>query len=255
MTPARQPRSALTTSSVDDSMSLATTPARVHISSSARSSAGRGRRSGRRSAYRASTLRITPRWWGTPAALAASAHAVTTSCDAMAGYSRGTYASGVPSLRTAPVAMTRSPIRMPGWPPPHVPTRRNVWTPSSPSSSTAMAMDGPPMPLEQVDTGVSPTRPVNVRYSRDQARSSAASRWRAIRAVRKGSPGTSTYWPTSPAARPTWYLRCAATAEKCIRPPARSVRDRQLLGLRLAEVLLQEALVRQQVVDALLPHG
>src|SRR5262249_43484697 len=82
----------------------------------------------------ASTLRITPRWCPTPAAAAASAHADTTSWDAMAGYSRGTYASGVPSLRTAPVAITRSPSRMPGWPPPHVPTRRNVWTPRSPTS-------------------------------------------------------------------------------------------------------------------------
>jgi len=63
------------------------------------------------------------------------------------------------------------------------------------------------MPLEQVDTTAPSTCPVKVRNSRDQAFSSAGPRWLAISAVRKGSPGTSTYGPTSPEARPTWYLR------------------------------------------------
>src|SRR2546426_4489245 len=70
--------------------------------------------------------------------------ALTTSSDATAGYSFGTYPSGVPSLRTEPSAITRSPILISGWAAPQVPTRINVCTPSSFSSSTPIATEGPP---------------------------------------------------------------------------------------------------------------
>ena len=48
------------------------------------------------------------------------------------------------------------------------------------------------MPLEVVQTAAPPTVPVKVRYSRENAFSSALSRYLAISAVRKGSPGMST---------------------------------------------------------------
>src|SRR5713226_6778422 len=193
-------------------MSLLSTPARDHMSSSSRSWRGRGMVSGNRSEYSASTERMMPTWYGAPAALDASTSALTTSSDAMAGYSGGTYPLGVPSLRTAPMPMTRSPILISGWAAPHVPTRRNVCTPSSLSSSTAIATEGPPMPDEIVETGTPSRLPVNVRYSRLKATSRASSRYLAIAGVRPGSPGTSTYPPTSPFARPMWYFFSSVAA-------------------------------------------
>src|SRR5207302_7287451 len=169
-------------------------------------------RSGTRSEYNASTDRITPTWYGTLAALAASTNALTTSSDAIAGYSGGTYPLGVPSVRTAPYAMTRSPILISGCAAPQVPTRRNVCTPSSASSSTPIATEGPPIPVDIADTGTPSSVPVKVRYSRLNATSRAPSRYLAIIGVRPGSPGTSTYSPTSPLPRPTWYFFSSVTA-------------------------------------------
>src|SRR5229473_437512 len=91
---------------------------------------------------------MMPTWCGALATFAATTNALTTSSDAIAGYSGGTYPLGVPSLRTDPIAMTRSPILISGCAAPHVPTRRNVWTPSSPSSSTAIATEGPVLAAE-----------------------------------------------------------------------------------------------------------
>src|SRR6267143_2630625 len=149
---------------------------------------------------------MTPTWYGAPAAREASISALTTSSEAIAGYSRGTYPLGVPSLRTEPVAMTRSPILISGCAAPQVPTRRNVCTPSSLNSSIPIATDGPPIPDEMVETGTPSRLPVNVRYSRLNATSRAPSRYLAIKGVRPGSPGTRTYSPTSPGASPTWYF-------------------------------------------------
>src|SRR5712691_4135874 len=112
--------------------------------------------------------------------------------------------------------MTRSPILISGCAAPHVPTRRNECTPSSLSSSTAIATDGPPIPDEMVETGTPRRLPVNVRYSRLKATSRAPSRYLAIMGVRPGSPGMRTYSPTSPLARPMWYFfsPIAATGAK-----------------------------------------
>src|SRR5579859_2376831 len=110
------------------------------------------------------------------------------------------------------MAITRSPILISGCAAPHVPTRRNVCTPSSASSSTPMATEGPPIPVDIVETGTPSTLPVNVRYSRLNATSRAPSRCLATIGVRKGSPGTSTYSPTSPLASPTWYFFSSVTA-------------------------------------------
>src|SRR5437870_4417916 len=135
--------------------------------------------------------------------------------------------------------MTRSPILISGCAAPHVPTRRKVCTPSSLSSSTAIATDGPPMPVDIVDTFTPPSAPVKVRYSRLNATSRALSRYSAIFGVRNGSPGTSTYSPTSPGPRPTWYFFCSVFIVRPARarrqPPKRSLsaaRDAVLVHAR-----------------------
>src|SRR4029077_8864126 len=166
---------------------------------------------------------MMPTWYGAFAAFDASTSALTTSSDATAGYSSGTYPFGVPSLRTAPVAMTRSPILISGCAAPHVPTRRNVCTPSSFSSSIAIATDGPPMPVDIADTVVPPSVPVKVRYSRLNATSRASSRYFAINGVRNGSPGTSTYSPTSPRPNPTWYFFSVTAIWRILNVPCDAV--------------------------------
>jgi hypothetical protein len=50
----------------------------------------------------------------------------------------------------APVATIMSPISIPAWSAPVVPTRSTVSTPTRSSSSTATAADGLPMPVEQI---------------------------------------------------------------------------------------------------------
>src|SRR5437016_10793256 len=75
------------------------------------------------------------------------------------------------------------------------------------------------MPDEIVETGTPSRLPVKVRYSRLNATSRAPSRYLATSGVRKGSPGTSTYSPTSPLPRPTWYfLSVTAIGRILIRP-------------------------------------
>src|SRR5260370_5020060 len=119
--------------------------------------------------------------------------------------------------------MTRSRILISGWAAAHVPTRRKVCTPSSFSSSTAIATDGPPIPVDIVDTFTPSSEPVNVLYSRLNATSRARSRYFAIIGVRPGSPGTSTYSPTSPAARPMWYFFSVTAIGRILIRPRDSV--------------------------------
>ena len=65
-----------------------------------------------------------------------------------AGHSMGAYSRLVPSMRTAPVATTTSPLWTDRSIPPQVPTRTKVWTPMLASSSMAMAAEGPPIPVD-----------------------------------------------------------------------------------------------------------
>ena len=77
-----------------------------------------------------------------------------------AGYSGGAYSRLVPSWRTAPVAITQSPARTRRSMPPAVPTRMKVSAPTANNSSIAIALDGPPMPVEQTLTRSPSRRPV-----------------------------------------------------------------------------------------------
>jgi hypothetical protein len=67
---------------------------------------------------------------------------------ATAGQARGTYCALVPSSRTAAWATITSPRRRPGCIAPQEPTRIRVWAPRLQSSSTAIAAEGPPIPVE-----------------------------------------------------------------------------------------------------------
>ena len=60
----------------------------------------------------------------------------------------GAYSRLVPSMRTAPVAMTISPLVTSSLIPPQVPTRIKVSAPMLASSSMAIEADGPPIPVE-----------------------------------------------------------------------------------------------------------
>ena len=78
----------------------------------------------------------------------------------------GAYSREVPSMRTAPVATTRLPPITSVCMPPQVPTRISVRTPVWHNSSTPMAVEGPPMPVDMTST-FSPSRlPSQVVYSR-----------------------------------------------------------------------------------------
>ena len=69
----------------------------------------------------------------------------------------GAYSRLVPSMRTAPVAMTRSPLFTSSLMPPQVPTRTKVSAPMLASSSMAMEAEGPPTPVDTTLT-FSPSR-------------------------------------------------------------------------------------------------
>ncbi|MDA1387815.1 hypothetical protein O2L01_22675 [Glycomyces lechevalierae] len=69
------------------------------------------------------------------------------------GYSGGRNEPLVPSSRTQPVETTSCPALMWYWIEPQVPTRTKVSTPACISSSTAIAVEGPPMPVEHTRTG------------------------------------------------------------------------------------------------------
>ena len=55
-------------------------------------------------------------------------------------------------MRTAPVAITRSPLWTSSLMPPQVPVRTKVSAPMAWSSSRAITAEGPPMPVEQTET-------------------------------------------------------------------------------------------------------
>ncbi len=108
----------------------------------------------------------TPTLQGSPSARALSARAQVTAKSATAGYSMGAYSRLVPSMRTAPVATTTSPLFTSSRMPPQVPTRRKVCTPIWCSSSMAMAAEGPPMPVDTTLTRSPSSKPVQVVNSR-----------------------------------------------------------------------------------------
>ena len=60
----------------------------------------------------------------------------------------GAYSRLVPSMRTAPVATTRSPLFTSSLIPPQVPTRIKVSTPMLANSSMAIEAEGPPTPVD-----------------------------------------------------------------------------------------------------------
>lgn len=64
----------------------------------------------------------------------------------------GAYSRLAPSWRTAPVAITRSPLWTSNLMPPQVPVRTKVSAPMAWSSSRAITAEGPPMPVEQTET-------------------------------------------------------------------------------------------------------
>ena len=99
-----------------------------------------------------------------------------------------------------------------------MPMRMKVSAPHWMSSSMAMAVEGQPMPVEVHETLMPSTVPVKVRYSRLKATSWASSKKEAIFGTRPGSPGRSTYRPTSPFLRCTWYWRSGSTSAKAIAP-------------------------------------
>ena len=77
-----------------------------------------------------------------------------------AGTDSGRYWREVPSSRTVAVEMTRSPRATFIWSDPAVPTRMKVSAPMRASSSTAIAAEGQPMPVEVTETLIPSTSPV-----------------------------------------------------------------------------------------------
>ncbi len=85
--------------------------------------------------------------------------------SATAGNSIGAYSRLVPSILTAPVAMTASPPITSRSIPPHVPILMNVSEPHWKSSSIAIEAEGPPIPVEVTLTSSPSSFPVYVVYS------------------------------------------------------------------------------------------
>ena len=139
----------------------------------------------------------TPVWNAQPLFSAARTMAFVTARSGTAGNSTGAYSFVVPSMRTAPVAITMSPLFTSVCMPPQVPMRMKVFAPHFTSSSMAMEAEGPPMPVEVTETFTPSRVPVQVSNSRLSATSSAPSRYCAIFLQRLGSPGRITYSPTS----------------------------------------------------------
>ena len=69
-------------------------------------------------------------------------------------------------MRTAPLGITMSPMDTLGEVEAQLPTRIMVSAPLWCSSSTAMAVEGPPIPVLVTATGTPSRVPVQVRYSR-----------------------------------------------------------------------------------------
>ena len=80
-------------------------------------------------------------------------------------------------------------------------------TPTRYSSSTAMAVEGQPMPVEVAVMWRPLYQPVIVRCSRLWATSRTSVRNSATNGTRNGSPGSSATEETSPGAMPMWYCR------------------------------------------------
>ena len=89
-----------------------------------------------------------------PSAFAASSNAKTISEDGTAGNSIGIYCGEVPSCRTAPLAITKSPTLVCSCIAPDVPRRTKVFAPMFANSSTAIAAEGQPIPVEVTLTGL-----------------------------------------------------------------------------------------------------
>ena len=87
-----------------------------------------------------------------PAASTAAFISVATVKSATAGNSIGAKCKLAPSRRTDAVVTIMSPTLMFSWIAPVVPTRKKVFTPSWASSSTAIDVDGPPIPVEHTTT-------------------------------------------------------------------------------------------------------
>jgi len=77
-----------------------------------------------------------------------------------AGTERGRYCREVPSSRTVAVEITRSPRATFIWSAPAVPTLMKVSAPMRASSSTAIAAEGQPIPVEVTETRTPSTSPV-----------------------------------------------------------------------------------------------
>ncbi len=104
----------------------------------------------------------------------------------------------MPSSLTAAMGITRSPIFSPGFNAPALPILMKYLPPQAISSSTAMAQDGPPMPVEVIVTGTPLYTPVMVLNSRLKAISLASSKNSAALMTLWGAPGKITFsaiWP------------------------------------------------------------
>ena len=132
----------------------------------------------------------------------ASFNAVIISKSATAGNSIGAYSLLVPSILIAPLAITKSPPHTSSFIPPQVPTLIKVSAPHLTSSSSAIADEGPPIPVEVTETFTPSKYPVYVTYSLLSATSFASSKYAAIFSHLFGSPGSITYFPTSPLPTP-----------------------------------------------------
>ena len=88
-----------------------------------------------------------------------------------------------------------------------LPTRMNEVTPTRASSSTAIAVEGQPIPVEVTVTSRPLYVPTIVRCSRLWATSRGLSRYSATSGTRNGSPGRSATVLTSPGATSMWNWR------------------------------------------------
>ena len=127
------------------------------------------------------------------------------SWEATAGNSIGIYCTEVPSYLTAPVAITLSPTLVKSCIAPDVPILTKVLAPILANSSTAIAVEGHPIPVEVTDTDLPLYFPVIVLYSLLWATTSAVSKWLAIVSTLPGSPGNMTKSATSPSFIWMWY--------------------------------------------------
>jgi hypothetical protein len=103
-----------------------------------------------------------------------------------------------------------------GWIPPHDPTRMRVSAPTRANSSTAMAAEGEPIPVDVTDIGVPSSVPVAVRYSRWSATTVASSHSSVTVSTRSGSPGRRTASATSSSPTSRWYWVSASPTSSSV---------------------------------------